>query len=319
MDRVGSLDGPPVTRHSVLFAEAAGVFIERAMLSRIPSSCLRVALTVLSVLWLPSAALAVSVSGAMDRDRVRAGDTVTVHVVGKRVTGDPGFLGAAVEVPSDWNRGGQSVISPRSVADTTIKEWRLQFVPTQPGSVQVIPIVIVGQTIAATAAVDSVRGAPVLVTVDPVRTTPIWPWFLAGAVVIVATLGLIIRTFRRRRETTYERSDDPPLAEALRMLDSVRTNRREDRGRQYLVDIERVVHGYISRRLGIRLTGMTATEIGLAVAPHCSDAAVVEELTALLKRCGETKFGGAHISYDTLSGIEGQARSVLERLDANWV
>ncbi|GAB4318685.1 MAG: hypothetical protein Kow0074_08010 [Candidatus Zixiibacteriota bacterium] len=211
------------------------------------------------------------------------------------------------------------MISPRVAGDTTIKEWRFQFVPVQPGSAYVVPVVIVGQDIAIDAAVDSVRGDAVLVTATPVRTPPIWPWFLAGAIVFVATLGVWIRTLRRRREASYQRSIDPPLIEALKMLETIRANRREDRGRQYLVDIERVVHGYVSRRLGIRLAGMTATEIGRTVAPHCEDTGVVEELTALLKRCGETKFGGGHISYDALTGIEGQARSVLERLDAKWV
>ncbi len=274
---------------------------------------------VLAVAWLTVPSLAITVTGSIDQPSLEVGDTLTVHVVGKRVTGETDFLGAAVDVPGDWRRGGQSVISPRTTADTTVKQWRFQFVPATSGSSHVIPIVIVGTEISLDAEVDSIRGRPILVAVKPASVPPIWPWFLAGAVVIVATLAFVVRILRRRREATYERSEDPPLVEALKMLEAIRANRREDRGRQYLVDVERVIHGYVSRRLGIRLTGMTATEIGMAVAPHCTDNEAVDALTALLKRCGETKFGGAHISYDTLAGIEGQARSVLERLDANWV
>lgn len=269
--------------------------------------------------WLSVPALAVTVTSSVDRSSLEVGDTLTVNVVGTRVTGESDFLGAAVEIPDGWRRGGQSVISPSTIADTTVKQWRFQFVPTAPGSSTVIPIVIVGTEISLAAEVDSIRGRPILVSVIPASVPPIWPWFLAGAIIVVATLAIVVRILRQRREATYQRPVDPPLVEALKVLEAIRANRREDRGRQYLVDVERVIHGYVSRRLGIRLTGMTATEIGMAVAPRCTDNDAVDALTALLKRCGETKFGGAHLSYDTLTGIEGQARSVLERLDANWV
>ncbi|MBD3299068.1 MAG: hypothetical protein GF341_10465, partial [candidate division Zixibacteria bacterium] len=199
----------------------------------------------LIALWLSTPCLAVTVTGSVDQTTLEGGDTLTVNVVGKRVTGDPDFLGAAVDIPDDWSRGGQSVISPSTIADTIVKQWRFQFVTTAPGSSAVIPIVIVGTEISLDAEVDSIRGRPILVSVVPASVPPIWPWFLAGAVAVVATLALAVRILRRRREATYQRPVDPPLVEALKMLEAIRANRREDRGRQYLVDVERVIHGYV--------------------------------------------------------------------------
>ena len=103
------------------------------------------------------------------------------------------------------------------------------------------------------------------------------------------------------------------------MLESTRVNRREDRARQYLGDIERVIHGYLTRKFGETLSGQTAVEIAEAVGKRVSDTGCVDELRDLMRQCTASKFSGGRIEFETLAGLEEEVRRVLEQMDRSWV
>lgn len=260
-----------------------------------------------------------TVSGHADRMKLRIGDTLTVTVVGQWRVAEPSLIGANVEVEGDWERGGQSVHSPVHVGDSLRKTWDFQLIGTHADTYHVTPVCFAGGVPDLGSTADAIRGEPITVIILPLREMPIWPWYLGGALFVVISLIVLMRTVRTRRKMKYERRTIPPLEEALQLLETVRQNRREDRASQYLIDVERVVLGYLVRRLDRPISGLTAPEIGAAVAPHCSDPDIPALLTQLLQRCSESKFSGVRIEFETLLGLEEQARNVLERLDQRWV
>ena len=262
---------------------------------------------------------AATVTAHADRMKLRIGDTLHVTVIGKWLFAEPALIGANVDVQGDWERGGQAVHSPIRVGDSLQKAWDFQLIGVQADTYKVTPLCYAGGEPTLSSTPVAIRGEPITVIVLPLREMPIWPWYLGGALIVVVSAAILVRSLRTRRKMAYERREIPPLEEALHLLETVRQNRREDRAVQYLNDVERVVQGYLMRRLNRSISGMTAPEIGEAVVPHCDDPEVPKAVTQLLQRCSESKFSGHRIDFETLLGLEEQARSILERLDHRWV
>lgn len=261
------------------------------------------------------------VKAQADKGEVTVGDRVTVTVVGTRsdTDNDPKFTGAGVQAPPEWRRGGQSAQSAMLEGDHWMKAWQFELIAAAPGSTQVTPVIYLASDPELGHHADSVLGAPVAVIILPPPGPMLWPWFLGAALVAVGTVFLVSRSLRKRREAAYQRPALPPLEEALELLEGTRADRREDRARQYLGNIERVIHGYLTRKLGEPLGGRTAGEIADAIGQRVSDTECVSELRGIMQHCSESKFSGGRIEFDTLAGLEEQVRHVLERLDRSWV
>jgi len=300
-------------------------FIDRAMLTgtrpRFYAPWGAAVILIATIILRATPVFPLGVKAQADRGEVEVGERLTVTVVGTRsdIDGDPKFLGASVQAPPAWQRGGQSAQSARFEDDHWVKAWQFELIASMPGSTLVTPVVYLANDPALGGQADSVLGAPVAVVILPPPAPMLWPWFLGAALVAVGTVYFVSRSLRRRREAAYQRRSLPPLEEALEMLEGTREDRREDRARQYLGDIERVVHGYLTRKLGEPLGGRTANEIADVIAAQVSDTECVEELRGIMTHCSESKFSGGRIEFDTIAGLEDQVRRVLERLDRSWV
>jgi len=300
-------------------------FIDRAMRADRKSfpcvfwCAMAILIAIITLRAAPSFALGVKAQA--DRGEVAFGEVMTVTVVGTRsdTEGDPKFLGASVQVPPAWNRGGQSAQSARLEGDQWSKSWQFELIAAMPGTTLVTPVIYLANDATTGRQADSVLGAPVTVVILPPPEPMLWPWFLGAALVAVGTVYFVSRSRRRRREAVYQRRTLPPLEEALELLAGTREDRREDRARQYLGDIERVIHGYLNRKLGESLSGRTANEIADTIAARVSDTECVEELRGIMTRCSESKFSGGRIDFNTIADLEEQVRRVLERLDRSWV
>jgi hypothetical protein len=249
------------------------------------------------------------------------GESVVVTVTGTRsdAEDDPNFVGANVQAPPLWQRGGQSARSARRDGELQHKSWQFELVAAAPGTTSVTPVIYLGTTPSLDMQADSVLGAPITLIILPLPEPVIWPYFLGVAIIVVAGTYLAARSLRRRRETAYERTEVPPLEEALGTLASIRINRREDRVTQYLSDIERVIQGYLSRRLGTGLSGHTAGEIADQVAEHVPDEDTINKLREILRQCAASKFGGQRIDFNALSALDDEVRGLLEQMDHKWV
>lgn len=266
-----------------------------------------------------SNAFGLQVTGDSDRDTVRVGDTITVTIRGERDTTDPSFLGANVHVSGQWQRGGQTVESPRSSNGRIIKIWHFQLVAAVTGSASVTPVIYLGQDMSVGAQADSMLGSPISVVIEDVPASRAWPWSIPPIIVILVAIAIARRRRRRKEAESYVRPQLPPLAEALEMLDSIRVNRREDRAQTYLSDLERVILGYLTRRLGHPLTGQTAAQVQSMAAAHLPDPGANQGLTNLMTAYSTAKFGAIQMNYEQLVSLESQAREVLEHLEATWV
>jgi hypothetical protein len=162
-------------------------------------------------------------------------------------------------------------------------------------------------------------GSPVSLVILPLPAKRSWPWSIPPIVVILIAIALGRRRRRRRMAESYVRPQLPPLAEALEMLESIRLNRREDRAEEYLADLEKVILGFLTRRLGQPLTGQTVAEVQAMAAPHLPDSAAREGLSRLMAGYSTAKYGAGRMNYDALVRLETQAKEVLERLEATWV
>jgi len=250
---------------------------------------------------------------------VRVGDTITVTIRGERDTTDPSFLGANVQVSGQWQRGGQTVESPQSDDGRIVKTWHFQLVAVVAGPASVTPVIYLGHEMSLGAQVDSMIGSPISVQIEDVPATRAWPWSIPPIIVVLVAIAIARRRRRRKEAESYIRPQLPPLAEALEMLDSIRVNRREDRSQTYLSDLERVVLGYLTRRLGHPLTGQTAAQVQSLAASHLADPGARQALTTLMTAYSTAKFGAIEMNYEQLVALESQAREVLERLEATWV
>lgn len=103
------------------------------------------------------------------------------------------------------------------------------------------------------------------------------------------------------------------------MMEEVHADCREDRASRFFADVERVLSGYLSRRLGRSLGSATAREIAALTASYITDAATIADLQSILSRCTTARFSGAKVEFRVLAETEESTRSVLERLDRLWV
>ena len=264
---------------------------------------------------------ALGVTAEVQTNELQLGDTLRVTITGSRSESqnDPRFIGANIQASGFWTPGGQSAHSPVTEGDITTKSWRFTMIAAQPGTTQVIPVIYLGSEPSLHSQADSVLGTPITVAILAPPGPPVWPWVMAVILLVVVSGGLIRRLMRGRSNEPYQRPILPPLEEALEMLESMASNRREDRAEQYLGDVQRVVQGYLTRRLDRSVAGWTAHEMADGIFGHVPDDAIIERLRGLLTQCDESKFSGARIEFDTLRHLESEARQVLEQMDQTWV
>ena len=276
---------------------------------------------VLSTLVLVGPAYPLQVTAKADVQSVQIGKQITVTVTATRSDSlhDPQFAGAGIQAGPSWQLGGQLTQSPGRLGSQEIKIWQFELVAAWPDSTRVIPVVYLGGDPSLGHRADSILGAPILLIILPLPKRPLWPWIAGAALAVSIPTYLIARSLRRKSDPSFERPAGTPLEEALEMLEAIRVNRREDRAQRYLADLERVLDGYISRRLGESLTGKTASEIVAAVAQRVLDHDVLESLQSILQSCAASRFGGVRTGIDALVELDERARQALEHMDSKWV
>ena len=265
---------------------------------------------------------ALHVAAKADLPTVHVGQRVMVTITATRSDslGDPQFAGAGVQTGPAWELGGQVTQSPTLVGSQVVKTWQFELIALSPESTRVVPVVYLGGDPTLGHRADSILGAPVYLAILPVPPRPLWPW-IVGAVVAIAipALSIWVSIRKRRKNQPFERPLGTPLEEALEMLETIRVNRREDRAQRYLADLERLLDGYVSRRLDQSLSGKTEAEIVASVAARVPDREVIDSLQSILQRCAASRFGGVRMGIEALVELDDQARRTLEQMDARWV
>jgi hypothetical protein len=266
-------------------------------------------------------ASALQVTAQADVQAVRVGEKVTVTITATRSDslGDPQFAGAGIQAGPSWKLGGQLTQSPTRIGAHIVKSWRFDLLAASPDSTRVIPVVYLGGDPSLGHRADSILGAPLYLIIMPAPVRPVWPWFVGAALVVSVPAYLIVRSLRKKRDDPFERPVGSPLEEALEMLEAIRVNRREDRAQRYLADLERVLDGYISKRTGQSLAGMTATEVADLVGQKINDQEVRDLLWTVLQVCVASRFGGVQIPIGALVALDERALQTLERMDKEWV
>ena len=270
----------------------------------------------------PASALQVTAQANVHSVRVGQKVTVTITATRSDPLGDPQFAGAGIQVGPMWRMGGQMTQSPSQIGSQIVKTWQFELVARRggsPDSTRVIPVVYLGSDPSLGQRADSILGAPVYLTIMPLPRRPLWPWIVGAALAVSIPAYFIGRSLRRKSDLLFEHPVGTPLDEALEMLEAIRVNRREDRAQQYLADLERVLDGYISRKTGQSLAGMTATEVADLVGQKIKDQEVRGLLWTILQICAASRFGGVRTGIETLVALDERARQTLERMDSVWV
>jgi len=263
---------------------------------------------------------AIEVAATADRSRLRVGEavTITVHATRADTLSEPPPLQALLNVGAEWRRAGQSVVSSPGQSSAT-KSWEFQLVAVTPGKTQIFPAIVTADPSGQPGATLPINGAPVAIEILP--ESHIARWLLAAVSLLAAGAGVYraVRVFRRRARRRLRHELPPPLVEALGMMDEIMANCREDRAVRFLTDLERVIHGYLSRRLGQSLAGATTGEIVGLASRVIVDRDLLAALDDLLRRCGTIKYAGWRGTYADLESAARQTRETLERLDRAWV
>jgi hypothetical protein len=280
--------------------------------------------TVLILLGLCRAANAtINVTAASDRTEVHVGDKLQVTVTAMRSANDPAPSHAGLQVGPEWEAGAQTAESERADSVGLVKNWHFELTARAETTSTIAPVVILaaanidGQPLAT----NRVLGPPITVTIKPERIRPWWiphPRTLA-ILAGIATAGFtIVRGLRRRRQNR-PRPMRTPLQDAMAMMEEVHANCREDRAGRFFADVERVLTGYLSRRMARPLGSATASEISAMASRYVSDKQTIADLQSILQRCSTVRFSGARADIGRLAETEDLTLSVLERLDAEWV
>jgi hypothetical protein len=266
-------------------------------------------------------ASAIEIEATADRPSVHVGEAVTITVRALRADtlAEPPPLRAYLNVGSEWQPTRQSVASQRPGESGAAKSWEFQLVAIAPGKTQVFPVVVTTDRSGQPGSTLPVNGAPVAVEILPesivARRLPVIVGVIAaGGAALLVALRLRRRATRRKRHQL-----PPPLTEALGMMEEIRAHCREDRAVRFLSDLDKVVHGYLVRRLERPLAGSTAAEIVRLVSPHIAEQELVAALEELLRRCGTIKYAGWRGTFGDLETTAQLARDTLERLDRAWV
>ena len=270
------------------------------------------------------ASASVSVQAGADRASVRVGDALTVTVRATRgISADePIPTHASLEIGPEWETGSQLAESEIQTDSTRVKTWRFELTARIAGQFAITPMVLLTPSSSgAVLSTNKVLGPPVNVEILPLQErSKAIRVVMVGAILAVMMFGAvgIFRVIQRRRA---QRSSAPetPLDEALSMMEEVHSNCREDRATRFFADVERVIHGYLSRRIGRSLTGATGAEVVAIASEYLIDDATVADLREVLRRCTTWRFSGGRADHATLADTEALTLSVLERLDAMWV
>lgn len=266
-----------------------------------------------------------TVTAVSDKESVRIGDRVIITVHAKRTdpATDPSPSHAALHLGPEWEAGSQSADSERMDSTGITKTWRFELIAISETLATITPVVILGvpPADAPPLATNRILGSPITVTIHPPKQRP---WWLPHPITVAALFGVataaftIVRVIRRRRQNR-PRPVLTPLMEALAMMEDVHASCREDRAGRFFADVERVLTGYLSRRMGRPLGSATASEIAVLASRHVADSGTIHDLQAILSRCTTARFSGAKVDFQTLVETETLTMSVLERLDAVWV
>ena len=270
----------------------------------------------------PVTASSTDISAIVPTGDVHVGETITITVEASRDTAVWGtrFSDAALTIDAHWRAGGQTVGSEKTVGDRITRIWQLELDAVYPGTTVVVPVVYLSRrTGDLDLGRDSVVGTAATIVIRPEPGPARWPWFVGVAVALAVLFKIARMTQERwRRSAEARRPLPPPLTEALQMLDEARANRRSDRARQYFTDVERIVYGYLSRRLGRALPAVTAAEAADLVSPEVGDRAALEMMRDALTHCAAARFGGGRMEFEEMARLEETLRTALERLDASW-
>lgn len=270
-----------------------------------------------------TASATIDVTASSDRSELHVGDKLQVTVTATRVGSDPAPSHAGLQFGPEWEAGAQTAESERADSAGLVKTWHFELTARAETTSTISPVVILATTTldGQPMATNRVLGPPITVTIKPQRIRPWWiphPRTLAILAGIATAAFTIVRGLRRRRQNR-PRPMLTPLQEAMAMMEEVHSNCREDRAGRFFADVERVLTGYLSRRMARPLGSATASEISAMASRHVSDREVIADLQSILQRCTTVRFSGTKADFGQLAETEDLTLSVLERLDAVWV
>jgi len=266
-------------------------------------------------------ASAIEIEATADRPSVRVGEAVTITVRALRADtlAEPPPLRAYLNVGAEWQPTRQSVASQRPGESGAAKSWEFQLVALAPGNTQIFPVIVTVDPSGRPGSVLPVNGAPVAVEILAESVAGRRLLVIAGVLAAGTGVYRAIRVMRRRAARRKRHQLPPPLTEALGMMEEIRAHCREDRAVRFLTDLDKVVHGYLVRRLERPLAGATGAEIVRLVSPHVTEQELLTALEELLRRCGTIKYAGWRGTFGDLEATAQLARDTLERLDRAWV
>ncbi len=267
----------------------------------------------------------VIVTAESDKISVHVGDRINVTVRATRSDSpdEPTPSHAGLQLGPEWEAGAQTAESERPDSTGRIKTWHFELVALSETLSTITPVVILAAPPpdAPQLATNRVLGPPLSVTIMPPKVRPWWllhPRTIAVIAGLATTAFVIVRAIRRRKQNC-PRPSLTPYQEATAMMEDVHANCREDRAPRFFADVERVLSGYLSRRMGRSLGSATASEMAAMASRHVSDAPTIADLQAILRRCTTARFSGAKMDFRMLTETEEMTRSILERLDGMWV
>lgn len=283
---------------------------------------LAIAFVVCRVTALPAT---VTVTAEADRSSVHIGDKILVTVKALRTSdpAEPTPSHAGLQLGPEWEAGAQTAESERADSAGLVKVWHFELTARAETTSTITPVVILAAASANAPqlATNRVLGPPITVTIEPQRIRPWWiphPRTLAILAGVAVSAFMIVRGLRRRRQNR-PRPMLTPLQEAMAMMEEVHANCREDRAGRFFADVERVLTGYLSRRMARPLGSATASEMAALASQYVPDKQAIADLQTLLQRCTTIRFSGAKVDIGQLAETEDLTISVLERLDAVWV
>lgn len=286
----------------------------------------RVILAICVTLWMaPLSLAAISVTAEVDKKSVRVGEQIRVTVRALRTIAaeEPTPSHAGLQLGPEWETGAQTAESERSDSTGLVKTWHFELTAVTETTSTITPVVILAASPhdGFQLATNRVLGPPLEIAILPAKVRPWWlPRLRTLAIIagLAATAFAIVRALRRRIHIR-PRPTLSPYQEAMAMMEEVHADCREDRASRFFADVERVLSGYLSRRLGRSLGSATAREIAALTASYITDAATIADLQSILSRCTTARFSGAKVEFRVLAETEESTRSVLERLDRLWV